>query len=268
MNLADTLSITETVRQVILRDRVWVPADHIKKAHNTSGSTGFQYANDHERGNQAMHNYIRSLLGLMVIGFLFCSQCWAAETVTLSPTDDATVESWAPTSNDNGYRLWLQEFDAIVLFQRAYLKFHLGDIPDSASIIKAELRMYGDSQYGTQVALWHVLVDTWTENGDEKITWNNRPAVDTLLTSAFAEPMGYQYFDLLEGWAPGTDLADDYLSICVMKADEDAGCCSPYAFISRDHLSSEWRPQLYIEYEENGIDSNTLSNSILLLLQP
>ena len=107
-------------------------------------------------------------------------------TISLNPTDDAVVWNWYPSGNNNTEYLWIkanERLDAPGNFDigRAYLKFDLGDIPDSSQVMHAELRLYAMLYRGpSTVNFWHASSDNWTESWDS-LTWDNQPAVDGFL---------------------------------------------------------------------------------------
>ncbi|MFC0182047.1 DNRLRE domain-containing protein [Pseudarcicella hirudinis] len=58
--------------------------------------------------------------------------------------------------------------------------------------MNAKLRLYSGSTAATQWQLYRSNVNSWTETG---ITWNNKPAGDTLL-STISGAAGYVYWDI------------------------------------------------------------------------
>jgi hypothetical protein len=179
-------------------------------------------------------------------------------TISLNPTDDAGVWNWYPTGTIDREYLWLKvnernddpgKYD----IARAYLKFDLGDIPDSSQIMHAELRLYAMLYRGGTVNLWHASSDNWTERCGSTITWGNQPAVDGFLAQLgiLDTLSSLKYIDLTQTWDPTIDLIDNYLSIAITMVDESPDELMQAEFISKDYQSIPYyRPLLTIEYEE------------------
>ncbi|MGD0478180.1 MAG: DNRLRE domain-containing protein [Nitrososphaerales archaeon] len=121
------------------------------------------------------------LLGLFVIALCLplvkTSSAAQSTQVVLYPSDDAYVDSGNSNSNYgssailateayNLYSLWTR-------YMNSWLKFSLSDIPPSATITSAVLRVTGDySDYYAFVGAYGSTSDSWSENA---ITWSNRP---------------------------------------------------------------------------------------------
>ncbi|MDY6950393.1 MAG: DNRLRE domain-containing protein [Thermodesulfobacteriota bacterium] len=130
---------------------------------------------------------ISGLVLLLVLGLLVCPQLKAAP-VTVTAIADSYVYSDAPDTNygSNTYLFAMggnpdycgygQTGDGNNPAARSYLKFDLGDIPDSATITSAQLDLkHAAGTAYTMGGHWqvhYVSDDSWTE-GD--ITWANRP---------------------------------------------------------------------------------------------
>ena len=181
-------------------------------------------------------------------------------TISLNPTDDAGVWNWYPTGTIDTEYLWIkanQRLDDPENYDigRAFLKFDLGDIPDSSQIMHAELRLYAMLYRGGTVNFWHASSDNWTEKWGSTITWNNQPPVDGFLAQLgiLDTLSSLKYIDLTQTWDPTIDLIDNYLSIAITMVDESPDELMQAEFISKDFLSYPYyRPLLTIEYEETA----------------
>ncbi|BDI29747.1 hypothetical protein CCAX7_17980 [Capsulimonas corticalis] len=105
-------------------------------------------------------------------------------TVTSSPLADANVHDGSYAKNNFGSQtaLHVQTSAKAGSNEIAYLKFDLTALP--ATISSATLRLYGSnptSGYSGAATASGVSNNSWTESG---VTWNNRPAVGSALSSA------------------------------------------------------------------------------------
>lgn len=198
------------------------------------------------------------ILTLFITTVLLALPKAESATISLSPTDDATVGNWYPTGNTNSDTLWIQASEALddsgnFSISRAYLKFDLGDIPDSAQIINADFRLYLKGYSGGTVNFWHASSDNWTESWDS-ISWNNQPAVDGFLAQLEISDSSssLKYTDITDSWDSTVDLIDNYLSIAVTMVNESPDEPMWAEFISQENFDFpfNYRPLLTIEYEE------------------
>ncbi len=179
-------------------------------------------------------------------------------TISLNPTDDAVVWNWWPSGTIDQEYLGVQanarhDDPGNFNIARAFLKFDLGDIPDSSQVINAEVRLYAMLSKGGIVDFWHGANDNWTESLDSRITWNNQPGVDGHLANleVLDTLSSLKYINITETWDPTVDLIDDYLSIAITMVDESPDDLMQAEFISKDFLSYPYfRPLLTIEFEE------------------
>lgn len=96
----------------------------------------------------------------------------AAETITLTPTDDATVKAANPTSNyGNDTNIITSNYSSNNL-QRAFLKFNLSSV--SGTITQAKLYLTPSLARKVAKTLHHVTNTSWTEGN---ITWQNQPTL-------------------------------------------------------------------------------------------
>lgn len=198
------------------------------------------------------------ILTLIAALVLLASPEAESATISLNPTDDAVVGSWYPTGNINSGTLWIQAgerpgYPGTYDVSRAYLKFDLGDIPDSSQIVHAELSLYALLHRGGTVNFWHVSSDNWTESWDS-LTWENQPAVDGHLAQVgILDNLSYRkYIDITPTWDSTIDLIDNYLSIAITMVDESPDQPMQSEFFSKDY-SYTFRPFLTVEFEETTI---------------
>jgi hypothetical protein len=151
-----------------------------------------------------------------------------AAALTISPTDDALVYSFAPDTNYganpglagggvfNGAEQWV-----------SFLRFDLSAIPAGQAITGATLNLFqflggGFAPIGASV--YRVANDGWSEG---TVTWNSAPVIfgvdlndNTRIganNNAGTTYRGWSAWDLLANgnWNPATDLADGVLSVAV-----------------------------------------------------
>ncbi|MFD1818061.1 Por secretion system C-terminal sorting domain-containing protein [Pseudarcicella hirudinis] len=97
--------------------------------------------------------------------------------------------SYAGTNYGTGTFLEVKK-DGVGYQREAYVKFDLKKV--HGKVLNAKLRLYSGSTAATQWQLYRSNVNSWTETG---ITWNNKPAGDTLL-STISGAAGYVYWDI------------------------------------------------------------------------
>jgi hypothetical protein len=104
---------------------------------------------------------------------------------------DVSAKESQPTTNQ-GTKTFLEvREDLNHAFARyAYLKFNVSALV--GTITNATLHVYSDTELDT-VDLWAVSDTTWTETG---LTWNNRPALGSLLGNAQASPGTWFSYDV------------------------------------------------------------------------
>ncbi|MBL8201519.1 MAG: DNRLRE domain-containing protein [Chromatiales bacterium] len=171
---------------------------------------------------------MRNRPALLVVAALAMAGQASGATVTLSPTDDALVYSFAPDTNYgdnpglagggafNGAEQWV-----------SFLRFDLSGIPEGQVITGATLNLFqflggGFAPIGASV--YRVANDSWSEG---TVTWNAAPVIlgvdlndNTRISAndnAGTTYRGWSTWDLLASgqWNPATDLADGVLSVAV-----------------------------------------------------
>ncbi|MGN6510955.1 MAG: Ig-like domain-containing protein [Chitinophaga sp.] len=124
----------------------------------------------------------------------------------------------------------------------SYLQFNLDSINNPGT---AKLRLYvnsaGTAAPGTQWQVWKSNNDSWTETG---ITWNNKPATDTLLASQPGRRSGYVEWDI-SSQAAQEAAGDKVLSIAIVSSV--SGQTNDATFSSKEAASAALRPVLMID---------------------
>lgn len=197
-------------------------------------------------------------IGIVTIG-LMVSSTVNSSVFTLSPTQDAFVDSNAPDSNfgDEQVLVTLNQFQSGRNIY-SYLMFDLSGIPASEAITNASLRLYQYDGAGFYVGTsgYHVSDDTWTESS---LTWNTMPATSSQKPLAYNSngPL-YRGWSTWEpfvqdgtwenvpigGWNWSSDLADEKLSL---RLEQAVGGDSFHAWYSKEFTDySNLRPLLVI----------------------
>lgn len=178
-----------------------------------------------------------SLCKILLFMAVLASGSAAAATVVLEPIADTYVYSSQPTTN-YGPDPVLSSGDVVsgntVVRWITYLKFDLSAIPDGLSVTGATLNLYqvngaGFLLSGTDAA--YVADDSWAEG---TATYNTRPTFGAVLGSTpdDQDHRGWSQWNLLATgeWDPGTDLADNLLSLAV----KESGGSSTHNWCSRE----------------------------------
>ncbi|WP_217603345.1 polysaccharide lyase family 8 super-sandwich domain-containing protein [Chitinophaga sp. GbtcB8] len=130
--------------------------------------------------------------------FAFNSNTHLTSPDSLLPVADAYVRdgSYAGTNYGTATSLVVKN-DAVDYARQSYLRFDLRSVTRPVS--NAKLRLYGSGNTQTntvQWALYKVNNNTWQETG---ITWNNKPAGDTLLATIQGQSAkGYSEWDITQ----------------------------------------------------------------------
>ena len=142
-----------------------------------------------------MDSSSRQLLAIMLIVFLACSfllviPVSSSYASNIYPIHDSWVEAEYPSDN-HGYDTSLRvKSDSRT--RRSYLRFDLSSIPNGKTVATVKLYLYctlADANPNVQVYV-HGTGDNWDESS---ITWNNAPAVGSLITSISVGGTGRYY---------------------------------------------------------------------------
>lgn len=167
-------------------------------------------------------------------------------TDSLLTTADAFVKSGTGNVNTNfGAASYL---GAETGFYETYLRFNTGSI--TAPVSNAQLRLYNMNALSTTWQLYKVNAsgNGWTEGG---ITWNNKPAADTLLGS-YTSPAGtgFVYWDITSRLNSLLPAAEGTVSFKVVSTSE-----SYDAFSSKETAVGVQRPYLMLNKTVPRTDS-------------
>ncbi|MDI6885001.1 MAG: DNRLRE domain-containing protein [archaeon] len=163
------------------------------------------------------------------------------EPVTLYPEANAYVNSFSPDKNYGKY--YDLQVEGNKYNKTIFIKFNLMQIPADASIVSAQLMLYGYSSNSGIVSVYYVSDDSWTENG---ITYNNRPSSSIYLTDKEnVSSKSWCSWNIKEDVI--TALSDNKLLTEVMRY-ENAEDHEGARFFPRDCYNEDLRPKLVITY--------------------
>jgi len=172
----------------------------------------------------------------------------APATYEISPEADAFVREDYPTTNygDETYlRVGCSGGTADYRYW-AYLRFNLNisEMSEDEYITTATLYLYqedGQGHEGNTVDLKFVAVDSWTESGEEGMTWNTRKGMyQTLASTAIADGWNQWTFSL-----PEDDESPDILSLGLRANDEES--YNHNVFKSKEYsINESYRPYLEV----------------------
>ena len=181
------------------------------------------------------------LAGFLAV-FLASSTAEAFE-YSIHPSDDAYVSTMTGYAKNYGVN-YLYLSDSSGLLSYAYLRFPLDQIAENEEIDTATLKMYALYGFRSDINVYYVAFDDWTE---KTITWYDQPldyATPVKLDSAFLD---YAYtnieFDLLKNsqWPISSDIDDGYLTI--MLSVDSRG---EVFLASKEIFDDNWLPTLNI----------------------
>ena len=179
----------------------------------------------------------------MGVGCLLLSNMSKAGTLTLSPTNDAYVNSAEPTSVHNGGALYVGYNPEIT---RSYLKFDLSAIPAGQSIMSAVLRLNTNYLLDSPViGAYYLGNDNWSES---TLTWNNAPTNFSVLPTNTQSISTGDVF-----WTVKSDVSqvygDDDIYSVVMKLTHELIPGTKAGFSSKEVGGAFVQPYLTIEYQ-------------------
>ena len=170
---------------------------------------------------------------------------------TLTAIADAFVRDGSDTMVNHGSDTALMvKKDANGFNREAYFKF---TVPNSGTVSNARLQLYGYNGGAgantTQWQLWQINDNSWTEGG---ITWNNKPAKNTLLATINGDiSSGFYTWDItnaLQNLQAGT--------ISLALVSTVSGSTTQVTFASRERTVVEKRPVFIITYTGQEFGSN------------
>jgi len=170
----------------------------------------------------------------------------------LHPTDDSWVEAEFPNGNHGSETSLRVKSDART--RRSYLKFDLNAIPDGKSITSVKLYLYCTySDYHPSVEIYvHETGDNWNE---ASITWNNAPAVGSLITSILVDGTGQYYCWDITPYGQTEYSGDKILSVVAKLLLDDPTENNPNLaryFASKEYECTAKDPYLEVIYEDSA----------------
>lgn len=193
------------------------------------------------------HGKMGVLFGLSLMVLMGWSQVVQGDNMSISiRSDKATmVSAYAKDTNLGSYeRIEICSVDN----RMGLVQWDLSGIPSNANIINATLKFYGSSYMnagGTGAMNVYQVTAAWDEN---TVTWNNRPAISTLLgTVPYVDGTTTQFQlnsenlkTLVQNWVNGT--TNNY---GVFLNQNNSGLID----IGSDDASEANRPLLEVTYE-------------------
>ncbi|WP_276500655.1 CBM96 family carbohydrate-binding protein [Terrimonas pollutisoli] len=159
----------------------------------------------------------------------------------LQPIADAYVRDGGSASANFGtLEQLIVKKDAAGFNRVTYLKFDLSDNTDTINTATLQLFIQGaGSTVGsTQWQLWYCTNDNWTETG---ITWNNKPATVSLLSTQPGKTNGIAQWDITNQLKAEMN-GDKMLTFAVVSTV--AGSSADINFNSREIATALLRPQI------------------------
>lgn len=200
---------------------------------------------------------IKQLAVVLLIGFLMFSPLLvfpveSSYTSHLYPTEDSWVEAEFPNGNHGSETSLRVKSDART--RRSYLKFDLNAIPDGKSTTSVKLYLYCTyKDYHPSVEIYvHETGDDWDE---ASVTWNNAPAVDSLITSILVNGTGQYYCWDITPYGQTQYFGDKILSVVMKLLLDDPTQNNPNLaryFASKEYDGTTRDPYLEVTYEDSA----------------
>jgi len=176
-------------------------------------------------------------------------------TIVIFPEADAYIDGDYPDDNI-GDDLVIGVTATTDVLTRGYLRFDLSSVPNGATIIYAELKLYVEEQGAEpceNLQALRIADDTWEEL---TITWNNQPALgdveDTVaLLQAGAEPPPPDYWlnFTVTTWVQNEFAGDGKVSFCIKFESETRDSTEDYVdFTAREADGTNYDPRLVVHY--------------------
>lgn len=204
--------------------------------------------------------YVLGILSLI----LFCHICSIfvlsnaySDSITIIADRDAYVDSGSYYSNFGGKDWFL--VGGYLGEEESYFHFSFSNLPSNALITKAEASFYIYSVDETMDVRACITDNNWEEY---KITWNNKPAHKTTITTFTAAARDHYKIDVTD-FIKGNEI-----SICPYTPKPPSyGNCQ--GSTREGAYNEENKPKLIIEYDvsstPNTISPNTISPNTIIL---
>ncbi|RLI41689.1 hypothetical protein DRO69_11270, partial [Candidatus Bathyarchaeota archaeon] len=163
--------------------------------------------------NLRLEKLVVLLLVIFLLGsLLLVFPVEASYSQQLYPVDDSWVEAEFPNGN-HGFETSLRvKSDSRT--RRSYLKFDLGALPEGKTVTSARLYLYctyRDNDPSVEIYV-HETGDNWSE---ATITWNNAPAVGSLVNSTLVYGTGQYYWWDITQYVAAEYSGDKIVSVVV-----------------------------------------------------
>ena len=198
----------------------------------------------------------RQFAALFLIGFLILASLiiFAVKSSSSAsyvyPAGDSWVEAEFPNGNHGSDTSLRVKSDSRT--RRSYLQFDLNSVPSGKSVTSIKLCLY--CTYKSWESSVEIYVHETEDNWDEaSITWNNAPAVDSLITSILVSGTGQYYWWDITSYGQTQYSGDKILSVVVKFLLDDPTQNNPnYAryFASKECEGTAEDPYLEVIYEE------------------
>ena len=188
----------------------------------------------------------------LLCSFLFVLPVKSPSTSVLSPTNDSWIEAEFPAVNHGSDTSLRVRADSRT--SRSYLQFDLNSIPSGKTLTSAKLYLYCTySDFNPSVQIYvHETGDGW---GESSITWNNAPAVGSLVTSISVGGTCQYYCWDITSYAQTQYSGDKVLSVVAKLLFDDPTQNNPnYAryFASKEYSGLSKDPYLEVNYENTS----------------
>ncbi|MBV7532092.1 M60 family metallopeptidase [Chitinophaga sp. sic0106] len=174
---------------------------------------------------------------------------------------DAYVRDGSYAANNYGNATTLVvKKDGNASFSRiSFVKFDLSQLTNvSTAKLRLNIVGAGTAATGTQWQIWKLGNDGWTESA---ITWNNRPAADSLLASVQGKRSGYAEWDLSDPLLQELS-GDKVLSLAIQSSV--SGQTNDGTFSAREVTDAHLRPVLLV-YPDTTAPAIATPDSIYVL---
>jgi PKD repeat protein len=200
----------------------------------------------------------RQLVAIMLTLFLVCSfllviPVSSSYASNIYPTHDSWIEAEYPAGNHGSDTDLRVKSDSRT--RRSYLKFDLSSIPNGKTATSVKLYLYcisSDANPNVQVYV-HGTGDNWDESS---ITWNNAPAVGSLITSISVGGTGRYYCWDITPYGQAEYSGDKVLSVVVkLLLDDPTQKDNPNLaryFASKEYTGTARDPYLEVTYENTS----------------
>lgn len=200
---------------------------------------------------------VRYCIRVIISFLLLCLVCslivsvWAnpdSDTFT-PPTKDSYVDQGSPTANyGSGAYMYVRSYYAKPTFRnaRSLVEFDISDIPSDATIDVATLRLY--ARYSSASGRTYVvsrITGSWIEMG---VTWNNKPTVTTDNEIEVTMVSADNWLEVNVKNMLQDALSDGFVGWRLKDKFENSATSKQGTFCTKEHATSYWRPQLYVEW--------------------